>query len=388
MSTAVAIADVCAVNPRLARPLDRADLVAFVGMADLDAREATTTESELRPYAEVSKGYTPFKRGDVLVAKITPCFENGKISQATTSTAIGFGSTEFHVLRPNEDLIDPRYLLHFLRRDSILELGEMRMTGAGGQRRVPARLFEELEIPLPPIEEQRRIAAVLDAADALRAKRRAAIAKLDTLTQAIFIDMFGDPVANPKGLPTCALTDLGTLDRGVSKHRPRNDPALLGGQWPLIQTGDVANSGGYIREFHTTYSDLGLSQSKLWPSGTLCITIAANIAKTGVLTFDACFPDSVVGFTSEMQGGTEFVRVFLNFLQPALEKQAPESAQKNINLKVLRSLQVPRPKDSVINEFAHAVDSANTAAERASHQGAHLDTLFASLQQRAFRGEL
>src|SRR5262249_8289055 len=156
-----------------------------------------------------------------------------------------------------------------------------------------------LAIPLPPLDEQRRIAAILDHADALRAKRRRALACLDTLTQSVFVDMFGNPVRNERGWPTRKLVELGTLDRGVSKHRPRNDPALLGGPYPLIQTGDVANSGGYITGFVATYSELGLAQSRLWPAGTLCITIAANIAKTGVLTFDACFPDSVVGFTAD-----------------------------------------------------------------------------------------
>src|SRR5690606_38147340 len=92
------------------------------------------------------------------------------------------------------------------------------------------------------------------------------------------------------------LCELGNLDRGVSKHRPRNEPALLGGPYPLVQTGDVANSEGYIQNHLSTYTELGLKQSKLWPAGTLCITIAANIANTGILTYDACFPDSVVGF--------------------------------------------------------------------------------------------
>ncbi|HRA89425.1 MAG TPA: hypothetical protein PK992_15175, partial [Planctomycetaceae bacterium] len=82
--------------------------------------------------------------------------------------------------------------------------------------------------------------------------------------------------------------------------------------------------------------DIGLRQSKMWPAGTLCITIAANIAKTGILTFDACFPDSVVGFRADDPATVEYVRVWLSFLQKALEDSAPESAQKNINLAILR----------------------------------------------------
>ena len=290
-------------------------------------------------------------------------------------------------LRLCHEVADSRYVSHFFRSPGYWQ--QIASASDGGvQKGVNATKLRNLLVPLPPIEDQRRIAAVLDAADALRAKRRQAIAKLDSLTQAIFVDMFGDPVSNPRGWPADALTKLGDLDRGVSKHRPRNDPVLLGGDWPLIQTGDVAASGGYIMEFTATYSDVGLAQSKIWPVGTLCITIAANIAKTGILTFEACFPDSVVGFTAGTKGASEYVRCFLNSLQPVLEKQAPESAQKNINLKILRELQVPIPPEELMVRFTERASEVNALGLRGFQQQMGLDALFASLQQRAFRGEL
>jgi len=281
--------------------------------------------------------------------------------------------------------VSPRYLWHWVTHAAPT----LSAKGRGATfLQVNKNDIAELEIPLPPIDEQRRIASILDAADALRTKRRQALAKLDTLTQAIFIDMFGDPVTNPKRWTTVALSEFGDLDRGVSKHRPRNDPDLLGGRWPLIQTGDVANSGGYIRTFTATYSDLGLAQSKIWPTGTLCITIAANIAKTGILTFDACFPDSVVGFTSQEDHRAEYVRAFMRFLQPVLELQAPESAQKNINLKVLRCLEIPVPPDEQVRLFSATVSSASELSWGIGRHAARLDYLLTSLQHRAFRGEL
>ncbi len=174
----------------------------------------------------------------------------------------------------------------------------------------------------------------------------------------------------------------------MSKHRPRNAPELLGGDYPLIQTGEVSNCDGYIRSYTHTYSDIGLRQSKMWPKGTLCITIAANIAKTGILTFDACFPDSVVGFRSDDVATVEYARVWLSFLQKTLEDSAPESAQKNINLAILRNLAVPVPPPPLRQIFAgriHAVE-----ALKGTHRSAlvELDALFASLQHRAFNGEL
>ena len=122
----------------------------------------------------------------------------------------------------------------------------------------------------------------------------------------------------------------------------------------MVQTGDVANCDGYIRSYSSTYSDLGLHQSKKWPAGTFCITIAANIAKDRYFNFDACFPDSVVGFRSDDPAIVEFVRIWLSFLQKTLEDNAPESAQKNINLQFFVIL-MSSPTISFQREFAFRV---------------------------------
>lgn len=383
----VQLGDVAELNPRGMRKLSEDTPVSFVSMADVDALMGVTSRGVDRPYSEVAKGYTQFADRDLLVAKITPCFENGKIAQVQTDRPHGAGSTEFHVIRPDRLRVDDRYLLRFLRQPYVRVAGERRMTGSAGQRRVPEAFLADLQLRLPSLDEQRRIAEVLDRVDALRAKRREAVALLDDLTQSIFLDMFGDPVLNPKGWPMTSLKYMGSLDRGVSKHRPRNDPALLGGSHPLIQTGDVAGSKGYIESYTSTYSDLGLGQSRMWPAGTLCITIAANIAKAGILRFDACFPDSVVGFTSDPDT-VEYVRIWLSFLQRSIEASAPESAQKNINLAILRALQIPSPQMPLIHRFAESVRVSG--ALRATHLShlSELDALFASLQDWAFRGEL
>ncbi len=281
------------------------------------------------------------------------------------------------ILEP-KGILDAKFLFYFLEQLPIESRGY-------------ADHFPEVRrssIPVPTLLQQRRIAEVLDQAEALRAKRRAALAQLDSLPQSLFLDLFGDPIVNPKMWPRKQLSEIGTLDRGVSKHRPRNDPELLNGPYPLVQTGEVANCNGYIREYHSTYSEIGLRQSKLWPSGTLCITIAANIAKTGILTFDACFPDSIVGFRAEDPAMVEFVRGWLSFLQKSLEDAAPESAQKNINLALLRNLAIPLPPIGLQREFARRVTAVEAlkSAQRASL--AELDALFATLQHRAFKGEL
>ena len=146
----------------------------------------------------------------------------------------------------------------------------------------------------------------------------------------------------PEGYVYTYLANLGELGRGKSKHRPRNAPELFGGPYPFIQTGEVKAAGRIIREHSQTYSELGLEQSKLWPEGTLCITIAANIAETAFLGFDGCFPDSVVGFTAAKPLVLpEYTELFIKSVRTRIEAYAPATAQKNINLTTLESLAVP-----------------------------------------------
>ena len=148
----------------------------------------------------------------------------------------------------------------------------------------------------------------------------------------------------PDGWTWATMPQLGELNRGKSKHRPRDDDALYGGPYPFIQTGDVRRSDGSITEFTQTYSEFGLAQSRLWPTGTLCITIAANIAETGILRLEACFPDSVVGFIPSLGSPTvEYVESFIRTAREGLDRFASATAQKNINLEVLEAVAVPTP---------------------------------------------
>lgn len=146
----------------------------------------------------------------------------------------------------------------------------------------------------------------------------------------------------PESWKYILLSNLGDLGRGKSKHRPRNDARLfVDGKYPFIQTSEVKSADKYITEYSKMYNDFGLSQSKLWPSGTLCITIAANIAETAFLGLNACFPDSVVGFTPSDNILSEYIRYFIESQKAELSAFAPATAQKNINLTTLENLVIP-----------------------------------------------
>ena len=237
----------------------------------------------------------------------------------------------------------------------------------------------KIQIFLPPLSEQQHIVEELDLLSSIIEKKKAQLKELDNLAQSIFYEMFGDPVTNEKGWEVKKLGEMGILARGISKHRPRNAPELLGGTMPLIQTGDIANADMYINSYHNTYSDLGVAQSKVWKAGTLCITIAANIGKCAILGFEACFPDSVVGFTVDsIFSNNEYIYFIFCRLQSLLERNAPSVAQKNINLKILNDLQIPLPPLPLQELFASKIQSIEHQKALIKQSITEVETLFNS----------
>jgi type I restriction enzyme, S subunit len=174
--------------------------------------------------------------------------------------------------------------------------------------------------------------------------------------------IFQEPL--PKGWEWTKLGDIGEVNRGRSRHRPRYAEHLYQGPYPFIQTGDIKASGGRITTYQQTYSEAGLAQSRLWPAGTMCITIAANIAETGILTFPACFPDSVVGFIADgSRCDVIFVEYMFRYLRSSLQHEASGSVQDNINLATLDRLRFPLPPLPEQRTIAHILGSLDDKIE-------------------------
>ena len=281
-------------------------------------------------------------------------------------------------LIPKENVM-PEYLYYVVKHMRLQKY----YTGAT----IPHIYFKDYqneEFNLADPIRQREIVKVLENVEDTIRYQEIEINKFDELIKARFIEMFGDPVSNSKHLPLKTLPQLGTFGRGVSKYRPRNAPELLNGPYPLVQTGDIANSELYIKNYNSTYSEVGLKQSKMWDKGTLCITIAANIAKTAILQFDACFPDSVVGFNGNNFTNNIFVHYWFSFFQEILENQAPESAQKNINLKILSELQIITPDIIEQNKFVDFVQQVDKSREEVKKSLEKTQQLYDSLMQEYF----
>lgn len=218
------IGDLCEVNPRLPRGHDIPDglIVSFVPMAAVDEVSGTIQAPQTRPFGEVKKGYTHFRNGDVLFAKITPCMENGKAAIASElAGGIGFGSTEFHVLRAKDEVL-PEWLFYFVRQPTFRNEAKRNFTGTAGQQRVPTTFLSSAAIPVPPLSEQRRIVDLLSRAEGIVHLRREGEKKAAELIPALFLDMFGDPATNPKGWPTASIGDLFEVKGG--KRLPKGAP--------------------------------------------------------------------------------------------------------------------------------------------------------------------
>ena len=209
-------------------------------------------------------------------------------------------------------------------------------------------------------------------------------------TQAV---KFEENVADlPSGWIWGKLSDLGELARGKSKHRPRNDKKLFGGKYPFIQTGEVRAANRIIKKYEQTYSEFGLEQSKLWQKGTLCITIAANIAETAFLGFDACFPDSIVGFSASKAVLPEYIELFIKSARTKIESYAPATAQKNINLNTLENLIVPYCSLTEQTQIVAILESKLTACDQLAAELAkqlkQAELLKQAVLKAAFSGSL
>jgi type I restriction enzyme S subunit len=396
--TTSTIGELCQLRPpksEAREKLSANDLVSFAGMEALGIDRKFLEPESTKPLSSVSGSYTYFANGDVLLAKITPCFENGKLGIADElQNSIGFGSSEFVVLRPDSRL-DKEFLYYYLLRPDFRTEGAARMGGAVGQQRVPKEFIEKYPIPLPPLQEQQRIVGILDKAFAAIATAKANTEKNLHNARALF-DSHLESVFSRRG-PEWVDKRLSEVSnefgRGKSKHRPRNDPKLYGGEYPFIQTGDIRNSAHLISSYTQTYNKVGLSQSKLWPAGTVCITIAANIAETGILTFDACFPDSVVGVvTNKSIANNKFLEYQLQSFKTRLQALGKGSAQDNINMGTFENQLFSFPSLEMQIKIVSTLDALREETQRleAIYQKklAALEALKKSLLHQAFRGQL
>ena len=262
-------------------------------------------------------------------------------------------------------------------------------------KHISSKRIKQICFPLPPLPEQKQIVSILDKAfegiDKAIANTEKNLANARELFESYLNDVF---TQKGEGWVDATLSEMALeFGRGKSKHRPRNAKFLYGGDYPFIQTGNIRNANHFITKFTQTYSEEGLKQSKLWPKGTVCITIAANIAETGIMTFEGCFPDSVIGMIPDpLKTTSEYVEYVLQLFRSELQKKGKGSAQDNINVGTFKEQTFPFAKLDQQKAIVKKLDALNVEKLRLSaiyqRKLEALNELKQSLLQKAFSGEL
>ena len=294
-------------------------------------------------------------------------------------------SNFLHLLRPDPKEVDPRFLAWVLYR--------VNKTG---------RVIRQ---------EQIAIARILDAVDTAQERTRAAVDAASSLRDALVQVLFERGIAQDGGV-RCAektpqefiatkigliprewsvepLSSVADVERGRFSPRPRNDPRFYDGAYPFIQTGEVAQAKGrVITSFTQTLNDAGKAVSRLFPAGTVMVTIAANIGETAILGLPMCAPDSLVGVMVKGPNVPRYVELCLRRLRRKLLALAPRSAQANINLTFLRPLRIAVPKPEEQERIAEVVDAAEARVQAIEARCEALQTLKSALMHDLLTGRV
>ena len=383
----VRLGDVCSINPVTKFRTSTANTeISFVSM-DAVSVEGKLDYTEKRTVDAVKSGYSRFNQGDVLLAKITPCFENGKSAIAEIETSVGAGSTEFHIFRPFADL-DSRYLHYFLRTPALRAVGEANMRGSSGHRRVPSWVFANAKIPLPPLDEQRRIAAILDAVDDALARVKQSLGDLLQLKQELFTDLFlrmeRESTAIGEYLES---TQYGTSDKA-------NENVGI----PVLRMGNVSYNGE-IDLSDLKYVELDIKDREKYSlkAGDLLFNRTNSKDLVGKTAVVPAFPEeyTYAGYLIRCRVNDKAVPEYISgYLNSVLGKKILRNTAKsivgmaNINANELKRLPIPKASLDEQQEFASSISRIEDVESQMKRQRKLLQELQESLSARAFQGEL
>lgn len=318
-------------------------------------------------------------KGSVLISVRAPV---GDVNLADRNYIIGRGLAALELLEG-----DNEFLFYLLKRyqDRIESLG----SGTTFQS-INKETLNRFTVRIPPIAQQRAITHVLQTSQRAKATRQRELAlereRKTTLMHYLFTH--GTRGEIPKDCLVLSLREVAKIERGKFSHRPRNAPEFYGGTTPFIQTGDVTASNGHITRHSQTLNEKGLSVSRVFPRGTIVITIAANIGFTAILDFDSAFPDSLIGITPNEDIDAEFLNYYLTTQQPEMDRKAPRGTQKNINIEFLNPWPVLVPPLDEQRAIAQLLSCCDKKIENLRQEIALLSELFDAMLDELMTGNL
>ena len=374
-------------NPLRAAPDEE---FRYIDLSAVDQDTKSITEAREIGCADApSRARQLVRTGDVLVSTVRPNL-NG-VARVPNDLNGATASTGFCVLRPDPEKLSGSYLFHWVK--SAAFVGDMvsKATGASYPAVSDRIIFESL-FPLPPLEEQHRIAAILDQAETLRTHRRTALALLDSLTQSLFLDMFGDPVANPKGWPTESLTDLCHCYSGGTPSKAKKE--YWEGELPWFSAKDMKAEDLFDSEDHISEQVPETTTLKLLPKDTVAIVvrgmILAHTFPVCVLRIPATINQDLKALLPKQPVNSQFLAACLRSQSGFVLEKVSEAGHgtKRLDAQGLQCIRIPRPGDELEQTFATRIAAIEALKTTHRHALAALDALFASLQQRAFAGQL
>ena len=390
------LVDCCIIKPpksEVKKVLSSDDRVSFVPMRNLGINRKSLLLEDDRKLSDVSGSYTYFAENDVLLAKITPCFENGKLGIATGLTnRIGFGSSEFIVFR-SKGSVDPHYLYYYLSQPSFRESGQPVMTGAVGHKRVPKEFIENTEIPLPPIPEQKRIVAILDQVFAdieqARAKTEQNLKNARELFESYLQQVFSQ---RGEGWVEKPISELGLVQTGNTPKT--SDKDNYGDFIPFIKPGHFLD-GGSLNMTIGGLSEQGKKQSRVIPrDSVLMVCIGATIGKCGFSETEITCNQQINTLTpiDELHYRFAYYQMLTLGFQSKVIKLSGQATLPIINKKKWSSLPLAYPCIEKQFEFIERLNmlKAKTLELEEVYRNKlnELKALKKSILQKAFTGEL
>ena len=341
--------------------------VTFVPMEAIANGLGGLDISQTRPFIEVVSGsYNYFAEGDLLLAKVTPCFENGKKALAQSlSNDIGYATSEVHIIRPGVGRIHPKYLFYLLCSEDFRAAGMASMTGAGGLRRVSDAAVLNYRPSVTDLPTQKAIADFLDREttriDQLIEKKQRMVEVLEEREENNVVETIEHLFAESRAWK---ISHVCALKRGRFNQRPRNAPEFYDGDFPFLQTSDVAQAKKYISGHKQTLTDLGASVSVLFPSNSVLMAIAANVGDVAITKFDAYCPDSVIGFIPTTRLRVDYLYYALRSLRSSIATSSTSNAQDNTNISRLGALKIPIPKHATQDRVSRTLSVQENSTVR------------------------
>lgn len=344
----------------------------FVKAGEFDDRFPVIREWTTQPLKHA-------REGDVLICVVGATA--GKINQGI-DCAIG---RSVAAIRPDDRLLDTSYLYYFMRQKT----DAMRSKSQGLAQGVITRdMIADIEIPLPSLDEQKRIAAILDQADDLRRKRQRAIDRLNQLGQAIYHEMFGNISGTDTAWKVKPLADLCDLVRG-SSPRPQGDPRYFGGPVPRLMIADITRDGMTVTPRIDSLTEEGARKSRPMPAGSVVMAVSGAVGLPAILSVDACIHDGFVGFRNlDRSVLPEFFYWYLRVNREQNKSQGTGAIWVNLTTDQVKRFNVPVPPISLQERFVTKMKEIAAQGDLQISNLNNIDRLFASIQNRAFLGEL